>query len=863
MIKYTAIIIALLFAFIQLHATHNRAGEITYKHKSGLTFEFTITTITNTKVTSDGFPPADRDSLPIYWGDNTYTILPRIQIIKLSDYYQKNIYIGQHTFPGPGTYEVLVEDPNRNEGVINIPNSIAVVFSIKTIMQINPVLGVNNAPILLNPPVDKAAVNRVFVHNPAAFDPDGDSLSYDLTVCTGENGQPINSYILPESQNRPIFISNDGNLTWDTPVNTGAYNLAFHISEWRNGVKIGQITRDMQVEVFETDNTPPIIDSINQICIIAGQTVNLVTTATDNNNETITLSASGGIFEIDTTAIFTSTPATGKVTGVFKWETKCQHVRNQPYMLLLIASDNNPQIKLVDQQTAYIKVIGPAPANLKATASTNSIELNWDNYLCNNIKGFAIYRSNNTFGYVPQQCETGVPIYTGYEKIAEINGDTVTRFIDNNNGLGLNQGYNYCYMVTAIFNDSESVASNEACTKLVQGVPVITNVSVTKHNNKNGQIFVAWKKPLELDTIKHKGPFVYIVKRATGIWDNNYQIIDTLNFNDTVYNNININTVDTCYNYSIEIHNSKGLTEIPMSASTIWPQILGSNNQIKISFLQNVPWKNYMYTVYKQNITNIDSLGFTNQNYFVDSNVINNNLYCYMVKSYGKYDLNIAPNPLINISHQNCGTPIDTIPPLPPILNVTANCTTFEHKLTWQNNNPYGDVAKYVIYYKYNLTHKMEILYTVLNSDTLQYNYISGSPSACYYITAIDSSGNQSQPSAMVCTDECPYYELPNVFTPNNDNNNDYFIPVTPANIIDMYIDRIDIKIYNRWGGLVYQTTNPHINWDGKSIESNKLLSTGVYYYVCDVYERRITGIEPRYITGFVHIFCGKVINNE
>ena len=86
-------------------------------------------------------------------------------------------------------FEILVEDPNRNEGVDNIPNSVQVVFSIKTILQINPTLGFNNTPVLLNPPVDKAAVNQVFIHNPAAYDIDGDSLSYEMTVCTGENGE--------------------------------------------------------------------------------------------------------------------------------------------------------------------------------------------------------------------------------------------------------------------------------------------------------------------------------------------------------------------------------------------------------------------------------------------------------------------------------------------------------------------------------------------------------------------------------------------------------------------------------------------------------------------------------------------------
>ena len=43
-------------------------------------------------------------------------------------------------------------------GVKNIPNSVNVVFSISTILTVNPAMGRNNTPVLLNPPYDKAAL---------------------------------------------------------------------------------------------------------------------------------------------------------------------------------------------------------------------------------------------------------------------------------------------------------------------------------------------------------------------------------------------------------------------------------------------------------------------------------------------------------------------------------------------------------------------------------------------------------------------------------------------------------------------------------------------------------------------------------
>jgi gliding motility-associated-like protein len=65
---------------------------------------------------------------------------------------------------------------------------------------------------------------------------------------------------------------------------------------------------------------------------------------------------------------------------------------------------------------------------------------------------------------------------------------------------------------------------------------------------------------------------------------------------------------------------------------------------------------------------------------------------------------------------------------------------------------------------------------------------------------------------------DCPE-EIPNVFTPNDDDKNQTF------SIKEIRHDRWDITIVNRWGNLVYQSNNYHNEWDG---EKN---SNGVYFY--------------------------------
>src|SRR5674476_40931 len=292
MIKKYFLLVLVSFSFASLKATHNRAGEITYIQLSDLTYEITITTYTYT------LSLADRPTLDVEWGDNSTSTAPRISKLTLPNYYRRNIYKIVHTYPGPGIYKIVVQDPNRNAGVKNIPNSVNVVFSISTILTVNPAMGRDSSPVLLNPPYDKAAYHYLFIHNPSAYDPDGDSLSYKLTVCTRDDGKPIENYTLPPATNSIRVDSISGDLIWDTPADTGKFNVAMEIQEWRNGVKIGVVVRDMQIEVFNTKNKPPVNGPLSDYCVEVGDTIDFLFSATDANNDSMTLKATSGVFEL-------------------------------------------------------------------------------------------------------------------------------------------------------------------------------------------------------------------------------------------------------------------------------------------------------------------------------------------------------------------------------------------------------------------------------------------------------------------------------------------------------------------------------------------------------------------------------------
>ncbi len=77
-------------------------------------------------------------------------------------------------------------------------------------------------------------------------------------------------------------------------------------------------------------------------------------------------------------------------------------------------------------------------------------------------------------------------------------------------------------------------------------------------------------------------------------------------------------------------------------------------------------------------------------------------------------------------------------------------------------------------------------------------------------------------------------FQMPNVFTPNNDAKNDDFRPINPYSNDDpcvlSYLES-NMQIYNRWGGLMM---NGACFWDGRTDNGNDA-EEGVYYYLIEL----------------------------
>ncbi len=860
-------VIIFLISPVVILATHNRAGEITYRHLSGYTYEITVTTYTYR------YSNANRDKLDVSWGDGSIsTILlvdpPGHEIIEGTDYYH-NIYIGTHTFPGAGVYEILMQDPNRNQGVNNIPNSVNVIFSIKTTMLIGPNIGSNNTPVLTNPPIDKAARGHLFIHNPAAYDPDGDSLSYQITECTGANGDPIEGYVLPSATDTLEIDEVTGDLIWNTPAEVGVYNIAIFVHEWREGIHIGQIARDMQIDVYETDNNPPVTPSVPDYCVLAGDSINISFHSTDADGDQMQQSMFGGPFEVQNPAAFRVDSINyGNIYSRFRWNTDCSHARKQPYGVILRTEDINDDISLVDITSFTIRVLHKAPENLIALPGLDTVRLEWSATTCGNAAGYKIYRKLGSSTYTPDNCETGIPAYTGYELIGSVAGGNTTFFTDDNEGEGLVPGYDYCYRITAYYADgAESISSDEVCTILIPGTPPILKVSVLSDDEINGVIELAWAVPEDIDTIDD-GPYQYEVLRMVPD-DTDFTSIalvpavPSYDLTDTTYTDAGLNTMIFPYTYTVRLlYDDEGTwKQVPgnENATSQYIEIDGADNRLTLNMKKRSPWLNFQYDIYRENSSGVFVLiDSTETSEYIDSGLANNREYTYRTIGEGVRPLYGRSYNTLNTSHLATGIPIDTIPPCPPDLFVTSECDSLVpyNFLTWEDppvdSCENQDIIAYRIYSRDSLYGDFDLLTTV-GPDMFSYNDTAeNSIEKCYAVAAVDSALNESELLPYCVYNICGFFDLPNVFTPNGDGINDIYVSFNLNN----YVRRVRMSIYNRYGKEVYKTENPDIEWDGRY--NGKIVSTGVYYYICDVFEPRITGTLIKTLTGFIHVYSGE-----
>ncbi len=136
---------------------------------------------------------------------------------------------------------------------------------------------------------------------------------------------------------------------------------------------------------------------------------------------------------------------------------------------------------------------------------------------------------------------------------------------------------------------------------------------------------------------------------------------------------------------------------------------------------------------------------------------------------------------------------------------------------------------------------------SVVNLGDYEFTYTE--PGDCGRIITLEVNVNDD---CVVLACSTGDIEISKVVTPNGDGYNDNF-EITGLEDCDF---TFGVKIFNRWGKIVYESNNYLNNWNGRhdgsgmQIGSNSELPTGTYYYIVTVSGG--TGFKP--ITGYIYL---------
>jgi hypothetical protein len=182
-------------------------------------------------------------------------------------------------------------------------------------------------------------------------------------------------------------------VSWNAKM-VGNFVVSFAIQEFRNGVFIGAMNRDMQFVVIpDSTNAMPMISNINNVPtnsigypyvkIMPGQNYQLHLLASDADvNDVVDMEAFGESFNQTSSLSTFNVLPTGngnEIEGTFSWTPSTDDVRSFPYLVVFRTSDNifyfdeTIQFEVTNNATSLESVDGMAFSNIYPNPTNNRV----------------------------------------------------------------------------------------------------------------------------------------------------------------------------------------------------------------------------------------------------------------------------------------------------------------------------------------------------------------------------------------------------------------------------------------------------------------------------------------------------------
>ncbi|MEQ6120121.1 gliding motility-associated C-terminal domain-containing protein [Reichenbachiella sp. MALMAid0571] len=431
--KILPIILLFIMLSYNLKAFHIVGGEIELVHVNGFTYNLNLIQYFDAAQADNPAPDqsvtvyiyengtnakVDEYLLPLQYTQSVPYTTPDCaigQLQTLRPYYSRQVTLDPDKYSNPAGYYVVWERCCRNASVVNLNNATGTSVGMTYVLEFPAIMKngepfVNSTPQLFPPLSDYACINQLYYTSFAGIDVDGDSLVYSLTT-------PLNSSSsdpVPIPKAKPHFpvvfangfdqqnmvpgdpslqISNKGFLTVE-PEFTGLFVFSVLVEEYRDDIKIGQVTRDFQMLVIDGCDPPVPPDAqvrlpgedefyneVDTIRFTVADEKCFEFLVTDDVGDLVTFRAEGVNFEQKVEDIFefnqdfiNSNRDTLRVEVCIP---DCPYVRDEPFIIDLLAADNACPLPQID--TVRLTIFVEPPPNdapqFQTTTKTRTISI--------------------------------------------------------------------------------------------------------------------------------------------------------------------------------------------------------------------------------------------------------------------------------------------------------------------------------------------------------------------------------------------------------------------------------------------------------------------------------------------------------
>ncbi len=385
--KLTLLILFVLGIFTSTKASHLMGGQITASRIDTFKYAIDLTLYRDT----DGIPMATidvinyaEDSMGTWIYDTVHNVYATTGLYFINGTEVYHFY-DTITFNHYGKFMITWQNCCRNYEIINMSAPGNENLFLTTVVNVDS-LSPNSTPVFLNPPVTLAQKNVYWNYNPLPYDADGDSIAWQLVTPLSFGPQfPVAGYSIPRSNPLQAFTLDTitGQISW-MPDTIGHFVASFLVSEFRNGVKIGEIRRDMQIIVIEdstnfdrfkfaTSSWSQNAQGYFEIPVLVNFQNTLSVVGTDNDNDFCNLSGAGETFMLTPNpSTLSVTPGNGIVNATFSWMPNMSNLRSRNYLTVFRGDELHGTYHYLTDVTVGFKVV----AELNGTNELNQSIIN-------------------------------------------------------------------------------------------------------------------------------------------------------------------------------------------------------------------------------------------------------------------------------------------------------------------------------------------------------------------------------------------------------------------------------------------------------------------------------------------------------